>query len=66
MAVLQIALMVFGIALFVVGYRKTHRNRMLIGTVLIVLAFALPDFVTGFSEGFTEGYNDGQVTPSAR
>ena len=66
MAVLQIVLMVLGVALFAMGYRKTHRNRMLIGTVLIVLAFAMPEFVRGFGEGFADGYHDGRAAPSGR
>lgn len=65
MAVFQIVLMVLGVAIFAIGYRKTHRNRMLIGTVLMLLAFAIPDFIKGFGEGFTDGFNGGLTTHSS-
>jgi hypothetical protein len=52
--ILQFIVFVLGLILLVLGYRKTHRNHMLLGAILMVASLAAPDFVRGFQQGFTE------------
>lgn len=43
---------ILGALLFAMGYRKTHRNLMLVGAIFLTLSGGISDAVTGFSEGF--------------
>lgn len=54
MEILQPVVFVLGAILLALGYRKTHRNHMLSGAILMVLALAAPDFIRGFQQGFNE------------
>jgi hypothetical protein len=57
--ILETLLVLFGVVLFVVGYRQTHRNRMLAGVLVVMATLAVPPFVAGFKEGLKAGYGAG-------
>ncbi len=47
----QVALLVAGVALLAVGYRRNHRNLLLAGAIVLFLSGAGLDFITGFADG---------------
>lgn len=54
MDILQAIVLVIGAVFLVLGYRKTHRNYMLAGALVMVAALATPDFIRGFKKGYGE------------
>jgi len=53
MYVLQIALLAIGLLTLVIGYRKNSRNTLLVSALVLLVAGALPEFVSGFVDGST-------------
>jgi hypothetical protein len=64
-AIFQIVLLLIGVVLFTLGYRKNARNQMLLGTILLVVGAGVAEFARGFGEGFSDGYNSGLTTHSS-
>jgi hypothetical protein len=64
-AIIQAALLLFGVVFLALGYRKTNRNQMLLGAVLLVIGAGAAEFARGFGEGFSDGYNSGLTTHSS-
>jgi len=58
---LALILLVAGIVLLVVGYRKNSRNMLLVGALVLFSSAAIPDFI----EGVQEGYSGSKVQASA-
>lgn len=54
---MEILLLVLFVMLLAVGYKKNNRNIMLIGSLCLVLATALPSLSTGVQEGFDKTKN---------
>lgn len=52
MLVLEVALFISFAVLIVVGYKKKNRNVMLVASLCLLLAIAIPSFSDGFKEGF--------------
>ena len=65
MAIFQAVLLLLGVVVFALGYRKTNRNQMLLGTILLVIGAGAAEFARGLGEGFAEGYNSGLTTHSS-
>ena len=65
MAIFQAVLLLLGVVVFAVGYRKTNRNQMLLGTILLVIGAGAVEFSRGFGEGFSDGYSSGLTTHSS-
>ncbi len=59
MLIAQVVLLVTGIVLLVIGYRKENRNFMLIAAIFIFIAGGLESFVEGWQEGFSAGKGTG-------
>lgn len=55
MFIVEIALLVAGIAALAFGYRKNNRNWLLAAAVLLFLAGGVSEFVQGFLEGLMAG-----------
>ena len=51
---LEIVFTVLFILLTVVGYRKSNRNIMLLGSICLVISFGAEPFLNGFSDGFNQ------------
>lgn len=49
---LGLIFVVLGILSFVFGYRKNHRNWMLVGAVFLTLSGSIVEFTYGFIEGW--------------
>ena len=50
---LQVVALIAGLVLLIAGYRKSNRDWMLIGALLLLAAGVLADVVRGFIEGLT-------------
>lgn len=50
----EIALLVAGVAVLVIGYRRNDRNLLLAAASLLLLAGALGGMVEGFLEGWRQ------------
>jgi hypothetical protein len=50
----EIALLVAGVAVLVIGYRRNDRNLLLAAAILLLLAGALGGMVEGFLEGWRQ------------
>ncbi|HEX7368825.1 MAG TPA: hypothetical protein VF284_00900 [Rhodanobacteraceae bacterium] len=59
MTYLVVALFVAGVALLIVGYRKSHRNLMLAAAIVLFLSATVGPFTQGFVQGLHGGW-DGQ------
>ena len=46
-----------GILFLFLGYRKSNRNMMLLGAVLLWVGAAIGDFLHGFFAGWTQVHN---------
>ncbi|MGC1548034.1 MAG: hypothetical protein WA777_05855 [Rhodanobacter sp.] len=55
MTYIQLGLMLVGVITLVVGYRKSHRNTLLVAAIALFLAGSVGDFTRGFANGFQEG-----------
>ncbi|EIL98381.1 hypothetical protein AB7849_02790 [Rhodanobacter sp. 115] len=55
MIYLQLLLLVIGVALLVVGYRRNERKLMLVAAIVLFLAGSGAQLVTGFVEGLHQG-----------
>ena len=55
MLYVEIALIVLGIALLAVGYRKNRRNLLMAGAIVLFLSSAGAQFATRFAEGIHDG-----------
>lgn len=55
MFVIESLLLVLGMILLVVGYRKNDRNLLLAAAIVLLLVGGLSDFVGGFHEGYMMG-----------
>lgn len=55
MVYFTIALFVIGIALLAVGYRKSHRNFLLIGAIVLFASATIQPFGQGFMQGLYGG-----------
>ena len=53
MLVLQILLLVAGLAVLVVGYRRHNRNLMLAAALVLLAAGSVSEVVSGFNEART-------------
>ena len=53
MYVIQITLLVLGIALLIGGYRKNNRNVLVVAAIVLFASAAMESFVSGFKEGFS-------------
>ncbi|MDR7191319.1 hypothetical protein [Luteimonas terrae] len=51
MDALQIGLLVVGLTLLVIGYRRNNRNLLLGAAVVLLACGAIPEFVAGFHAG---------------
>ncbi len=49
---LTITLLVNGLVVLVIGYRKNNRNVLLVSAILLLAAGALPEFIAGYQDGF--------------
>jgi lipoprotein signal peptidase len=49
----QIVLLLAGLALLVVGYRRDHRRMLAAAAIVLVLAGAMPDFIDGLAHGWS-------------
>lgn len=65
MIFLVVVLFVIGVALLVAGYRKSHRNLLLAGALVLFLSAIVQPFGQGFIEGFHGGLS-GQSMPSSK
>ena len=54
MYLLEIVLLVAGIVLLAIGYRRNLRNLLLAGAVVLFLSAALGSFVEGYIEGYSQ------------
>ncbi|QNN48224.1 hypothetical protein H9L17_12765 [Thermomonas brevis] len=50
----ELALLVAGVAVLVIGYRRNDRNLLLAAAILLLLAGALGGMVEGFLEGWRQ------------
>jgi len=50
----EIILLILFIALTAIGYKKTNRNMMLLGSICLLIASAGEPFRNGFNEGFAK------------
>ncbi len=57
---IDLILLVAGIIVLVIGYRRNHRNLMLIAAILLLLSGTLTDAATGFAAGFSESSGIGK------
>ncbi len=57
MYVIQITLLVIGIALLIGGYRKNNRNILFAAAVILFASVAIVGFVNGFKDGFSGTQN---------
>ncbi|HEY9511377.1 MAG TPA: hypothetical protein VIQ48_02265 [Rhodanobacter sp.] len=51
---IELALLVIGAVVLVLGYRKNQRNVLLAGAMLLFLAGTVGDFSSGFIAGITD------------
>ncbi|KTG23879.1 hypothetical protein AWR38_07625 [Idiomarina sp. WRN-38] len=54
---IEILLLVLFVILLAVGYKKNNRNMMLVASLCLVLATALPSLSSGIQEGFDQTKN---------
>lgn len=52
MIYLELIFFLLFVVFTVMGYRKSNRDLMLLGAVCSVIAFAVPDAITGFYQGY--------------
>jgi len=60
MYIIEVTLLVLGIALLIVGYRKNNRNVLVTAAVILFLSAGIDSFVSGFKEGFSSA-REGQA-----
>ena len=53
MSYIAIALLVIGVLMLVIGYRKNSRNMLAASALILLMAAGLGDFATGFKQGLT-------------
>ena len=59
---LEVGLLLIGIVLLVMGYRKRNRNMMLVAAIFLFLSAAMDSLVGGFMEGYEQSKAAHQVT----
>ena len=59
---MEIALLVAGVIVLVIGYRKNRRNVLLTAAVLLFLAGALGSFFDGFADGYDQARSQAQTS----
>lgn len=62
MRYVELALLVAGVAMLVVGYRKRHRNLLLSAAIVLFLTGAIGDIAHGFVAGFADGFKAGAAS----
>jgi len=50
----EIILMTLFVVLTAIGYKKSNRNTMLVGSICLLVGLAGEPFMKGFNEGFKE------------
>lgn len=58
------ALFIAGIVLLIVGYRKSHRNLLLAGAIVLFVSAAVQPFGEGLMQGFHGGWSSQPVAAS--
>lgn len=53
MLYVEIALLVLGVILLVVGYRKNNRNILVLSALVLLVSACINQFALGFKDGFT-------------
>ena len=53
MLYVEIALLVLGVILLVVGYRKNNRNILVLSALVLLVSACIYQFALGFKDGFT-------------
>ncbi|MEX2498375.1 MAG: hypothetical protein WD397_05820 [Wenzhouxiangellaceae bacterium] len=54
---IDVALLISGLIVLVIGYRSNNRNLLLLAAILLLFSCALTEFATGFAEGLTQTGN---------
>ncbi len=54
MVYVEVVLIGLSLALTVIGFKTSNRNKMLAGYICLVVALAVGPFVTGFGEGYNK------------
>ena len=52
MIYVEIALLVLGLGLLIVGYNKNNRNMLAASTLILLLGAGIESFVPGFVDGY--------------
>ena len=65
MHVLQFGLFFLGVALLVIGYRKSNRDLLLAAALLLFTPGAIDSFASGFLAGFRDARADALSAPTA-
>ena len=53
MSYIAIGLLVIGLLMLVIGYRKNNRNLLAVSALILLMAAGLGDFAKGFKQGLT-------------
>lgn len=62
MKYIELVLLIVGVVVSAIGYRKNHRNVLLFAAIILFLAGTVGNFAHGFREGFSAGWSSTAVT----
>lgn len=62
MKYIELLLLVVGVVVLVVGYRRSSRNLLLSAAIMLFLAGTLGDIVHGFQDGYRQGRSAAAAT----